>query len=205
MDILSGKIPGGTRLVETVLAKEKGVSRTPVREALQQLAKEELLYAIPRAGYIVQSLSESDIMDLFETRMAIEHVAGQKAINNITDAELTQLKNNLNISKAAIDKDSTIDMPNYDIEFHEIIYKATRSKYLYRICMMLSDYTLKFRQSIIIYPEVAQRALKDHNQIYQAFKKKSPEKLDKAINSHLKVVKKDILESLSKLRQESFL
>ena len=64
MDILTGKITGGTRLAESTLAKEKNVSRTPAREALQQLAKEELLHAIPRAGYVVQELSERDIMEI---------------------------------------------------------------------------------------------------------------------------------------------
>ncbi len=204
MEILTGKIVGGTRLAESTIAKEKGMSRTPAREALQMLVKEELLQAIPRAGYVVQELSERDIMDLFETRKSIELVAGQTALENITDAELLQLKNNLVATKAAIETESFENMVDLDIEFHDIIYKATRSKYLYRICMTLSDYTLKFRQSVIIIPAVAKRAERDHSMIYNAIKSRDSKKIEAAINSHLGVVKLDILEYLAKLRHESF-
>ncbi len=204
MDILTGKITGGTRLAESTLAKEKNVSRTPAREALQQLAKEELLHAIPRAGYVVQELSERDIMDLFETRLSIEIVAGKTALENISDAEIVQLKNNLVKTKATIESESLESMIDLDTEFHDIIYKATRSKYLYRICMTLSDYTLKFRQSVIILPEVAKRAEKDHIVIYNAFKSRDSNKIEAAIKSHLGVVITDILAYLAKLRHDSF-
>lgn len=205
MDILTGKIPGGTRLAESTLAEEKGVSRTPAREALRQLVKEDLVYAIPRAGYVVKELSEHDILDLFETRESIELVAGQTAMKNMSAENLKLLKNNLDKTKEAIDTGSTENMSDLDIEFHNIIYKTTQSKYLYRICMTLSDYTLKFRQSVIIVPEVAKRANKDHLAIYNAFKSKDPVKVEKTIRAHLKVVKKDILGYLEKIRNESFL
>lgn len=204
MDILTGKIPGGTRLAETAVAKEKGVSRTPAREALQQLVKEDLLYAIPRAGYVVQELSESDVLDLFDTRRSIELVAGRTAVDNITDQELVLLKNNLVKTRAAIDTGSMESMTGLDTEFHDIIYKASRSKYLYRICMGLSDYTLKFRQSVIIIPEVAQRAERDHTLIYEAFQARDPEKVEETLKSHLNVVKSDILGYLAQLRQATF-
>lgn len=205
MDILTGKIHSGTRLAESTLAEEKGVSRTPVREALRQLVAEDLLYAIPRAGYVVQELSEYDVMDLFETRESIELVAGQTALKNITDEELNLLENNLRKTKEVIDTGITKSMSDLDIEFHNIIYKATRSKYLYRICKTLSDYTLKFRRSVIIIPEVSKRAMRDHLEIYNALKSKDPIKVEEAIRSHLKVVKKDIIGYLAKLREESFL
>ncbi len=201
MDILTGKIAGGSRLAESTLAKEKGVSRIPVREALRQLVKEELLYTIPRAGYVVQELSEQDINDLFKTRESIESVAGEIAVKNITDAEFKLLENNLYKTKAAINTGTMENMIDLDIEFHTIIYKATRSKYLYRICMSLSDYT---RRSVIMVPKAAKNAKKDHSGIYNAFKSRDPIKVKEAIRFHLKVVKKDILEHMIKIRDESF-
>ena len=205
MDILVGKIPSGTRLVESAIAEELGVSRTPVREALRQLVQEDLLYAIPRAGYVVQELSEHDIQDLFETRTSIEQVAGRAAVKNISDEELTLLENTLHETKKAIDTGTTENMIDLDIEFHNIIYKATRSKYLYRICITLSDHTLKFRKAAIIVPEIAKRARKDHLAIYKALKSRDPIKVEETITSHLNVVKKDVLGYLAKLREEAFL
>ena len=58
MAILRGKIVSGTRLVESVLAVEMGVSRTPIREALHKLDLEELVYSMPRVGYIVNDMTE---------------------------------------------------------------------------------------------------------------------------------------------------
>ncbi len=205
MDILTGKIHSGTRLAELTIAEKIGVSRTPVREALRQLVKEDLLYAIPRAGYVVQELSELDIVDLFETRKSIELVAAQSALLHIGNEEIKMLENNLKKSEEIIEAGQTEKMIDLDTEFHHIIYKATRSKYLYRICMSLSDYTLKFRQSVIIVPEVAKRAKNDHYAIYMALKAKDSAKVEETISGHLKVVKKDILRYLEKLRTESFL
>lgn len=202
MDILTGKIPGGTRLAESSLAKEKGVSRTPVREALQQLVKEELLYAIPRAGYVVEKLSERDIIDLFETRRSIELVAGLTAIKTISDNEIDALELNLEKTRQAIQEETWKKMIRLDTDFHDIIYKAARNKYLYRICVNLSDYTLKFRQAVIIVPEVAQRAERDHFMIYEALKARDHGRLEHALKSHLDVVKKDILGYLDKLRHD---
>ncbi len=205
MDILTGKIPSGTRLVESTLAEELGVSRTPVREALRRLVQEDLLYAIPRAGYVVQELSEHDILDLFETRTSIELVAGRAAVKNISDEELTLLEENLRKTKEAIDAGTTESMIDLDIEFHNIIYRATRSKHLYRICLTLSDHTLKFRKAAIHVPEIAKRAWEGHLVIYKALQSRDPIRVEETITSHLKVVKKDVLGYLAKLREEAFL
>lgn len=203
--IITGKIAPGTRLVESTLAEEMGVSRTPIREALRQLSIEGLLYIIPRAGYVVEELTERDIQDLFETRAAIEQVAAKAAVMRITDKEMARLEENLRQSKQAIESGATEKMIDLDTEFHNIIYKAARSKYLYRICQNLSDHTLKFRIAAIHIPEIAKRASEDHSKIYKALKSKDPQKVEDATASHLKVVKKDVLLTLEKMREETFM
>ena len=89
--LITGEIPPGSRLVESTLAREMSVSRTPAREALHKLALEGLLYSIPRAGYIVAEMSDYDIQDLFKTRMAIEQLVARWAQENITPEELQTL------------------------------------------------------------------------------------------------------------------
>ncbi|MCK5163980.1 MAG: GntR family transcriptional regulator, partial [Desulfobacula sp.] len=71
-DILTGKIPGGTRITESSIANRLNVSRTPVREALQRLTQEKLIISLPRAGYIIEDMSNDDIQDLFSARFDIE-------------------------------------------------------------------------------------------------------------------------------------
>ena len=205
MDILSGRINPGARLVESALAKDMGVSRTPVREALHKLALEGLLYSIPRAGYIVEEMTERDIEDLFQTRMAIEQLAGRWAMVRVTEEELDSMKGNLQKTDDALKSGKTEKMIELDKEFHHILYKACRSKRLYQICKNLSDHTLKFRIACIHFPEIARRAREGHSKIYRALKSKQPDRIDESIEYHMNVTKEDILAFLRQVRDEAFM
>jgi DNA-binding GntR family transcriptional regulator len=203
--ILTGKIAGGTRLVESALAAEMQVSRTPIREALHKLALEGLLYSIPRAGYIVEEMSDYDIQDLFTTRMNIEQIAARLAMEKISEEELKQLALNIKKTDAVLESGLTEKMADLDMAFHGIIYKATRSKTLYQICQTLSDHTLKYRIALIHLPEIAQKTRDGHSKIYEAILSKEPSRVDEAIQSHLQLAKSDIKELLERKRHEDFI
>jgi DNA-binding GntR family transcriptional regulator len=203
-EIITGKIPGGTRLVESTLAAEMNVSRTPVREALHNLALEGLLYAIPRAGYIVEEMTDRDIRDLFEIRLDIEKIAARRALDRIHSSELESLVSNLIRMDQVLQSGLLQNLAELDQEFHDIIYKATRSKTLYRICQNLSDYTLKYRIALSMPPELAKRMRDHHGNIYQAFQTKDAERLETAVNDHLKEAQDNIISLMDQLRQQAF-
>jgi DNA-binding GntR family transcriptional regulator len=201
MAILMGKISPGTRLVESALAAEMGVSRTPVREALHKLNLEQLIYSIPRVGYIVNDISEYDIEDLFVTRTAIEQLAASWAIEKINSEELERLEKNLKKTDQILKKGSTRKIIDLDTEFHEIICKASRSKRVYQISQMLREHMLKFRMACLHLPEIAQKARNGHCEIFRAIKSKDPKRLDEAVLSHMRETKKDILDYIKRLRE----
>lgn len=203
--IITGQIQGGTRLVEKSLAAELQVSRTPVRETLHRLALEGLLYSIPRAGYIVEEMSDHDIQDLFTIRMTIEQIAAKLALEKITDDELQRLDQNLKKTDEVLKTTLTDKMTDLDIEFHGIIYKATRSKALYHICQTLSDHTLKYRIALIHIPEIARKTRDGHRQIFKAIRSGDCAEVDEAIRAHLMLAKEDITDLLERKRQEAFL
>lgn len=203
--IITGTISGGARLVESSIASEMQVSRTPVREALHKLTLEGLLYSIPRAGYIVEEMSDADIQDLFDTRMAIEQIAARWAVRKITPQELEQLDMNLKRMDEVLRSGLTKKMSGLDVEFHNIIYRASRSKNLYRICKNLSDYTLKYRMALIHLPEAAEQTKADHRMIYEALASRDADRIDDAVQGHLGHARKNIIELLERIRQESFL
>lgn len=202
--IITGAIGGGTRLVETALASEMKVSRTPVREALHKLALEGFLYSIPRAGYIVEETSEIDIKDLFTTRTAIEQIAVKWAIQKITPEELQRLEMNLQKTDEVLKSGATESMMDLDAEFHQIIYRAARSKTLYKISQTLSDHTLRFRLACIHVPELAQRAKQGHTKIFQAIQARDSTRAEEMVEDHLDTVTNDILNQLEKMRQDAF-
>lgn len=91
--LLTGQIPPGERLVMDQLASELGISRTPVRDALLRLERENLIEPGGKRGYIVRSVSPDDILHVYETREAIEGFAarrvaeiGKPAIDQISKA-----------------------------------------------------------------------------------------------------------------------
>jgi DNA-binding GntR family transcriptional regulator len=90
--ILGGEHLPGHVLFETHLAEELGMSRTPVREALQILAQEGFVEIIPNRGYLVPRLSMSDVRELFELRESLEGLATRCAAIRVTSAEIEDLE-----------------------------------------------------------------------------------------------------------------
>lgn len=203
--IITGKIVGGTRLVESTLAAEMKVSRTPIREAMNTLSLEGLLYSIPRAGYIVEEMSDYDIQDLFNTRLTIEQIAACQAMEKISQDELERLGMNIQNTAKVIESGLTEKMTDLDVEFHGIIYKATRSRAMFQICQTLSDHTLKYRMSLIHLPEMSQKTIDGHRKIYDAILSGVPSKVYEAIQFHLHLAKEDIMNLLETRRQEAMI
>jgi DNA-binding GntR family transcriptional regulator len=76
---------------------------------------------------------------------------------------------------------------------------------LYQICQTLSDHTLKYRIALIHLPEIAQKTRDGHSKIYEAILSKEPSRVDEAIQSHLRLAKRDIKELLERKRHEDFI
>lgn len=84
--LLTGKIPPGTRLVMDQLASELGISRTPVRDALLRLERENLVEPTGKRGYIVRSVAAGDVRYVYEAREAIEGFAARRVAEIGTSA-----------------------------------------------------------------------------------------------------------------------
>ncbi len=203
-EIITGRISGGSRLVESALAEEMKVSRTPVREALHRLAVEGFLYSIPRAGYIVEEMSDYDIVDLFTIRLEIELLAAKLAYEKITPVELERMELNLKMTDEKVESGHTEGLTELDVAFHNIIYKATRSKTMVHICQSLSDHSLKYRISLIHIPEFARKTRDGHYEIFRAFVARDFPRVEEAIKNHLQLAKEDILKIIERNRDEAF-
>ena len=89
--ILTGQITPGTRMMEVDLAKDMGVSRTPIREAIRKLEKEGLVIIEPRRGAYVSDISVKDMVDTLVVREDLEGLAGLLAAEPLTREELEEL------------------------------------------------------------------------------------------------------------------
>ena len=90
-EILDGRLPAGSRLVETELAERFGVSRGPIRDALAELSRSGLAVDLPRRGTFVPSLTEDDLSEVYVIRRAIEEAAVRLAIELASEAEIAEM------------------------------------------------------------------------------------------------------------------
>ena len=96
-------------------------------------------------------------------------------------------------------------MADLDMEFHQIIYRASRSKTLYNICQNLRDHTLKYRIAVIHLPEVAKQTRDDHLKIFDALSQRDHSKVEEAIKNHLMDAMNAIMLLLEQSREESYI
>ena len=204
LDILTGKIAGGTHLTESGIAHRLSVSRTPVREALQRLTQEKLIMPLPRAGYLVEDLSDEDIQDLFTTRFAIEVLAVKRAVRHISNEELEDMARNLAETKHCVRSGDLQRMTALDLEFHALVYKASRSRSLYRICSNLGDLTMKYRFGLNLVGDLWDEIIEHHTSIYQALLDKDEGKAVAALTGHGEQAKAQLLDIMKKLRSDDF-
>lgn len=204
-DILSGRIPGGTHITESSISKRLDVSRTPVREALQRLTQEKLIMALPRAGYIIQDMSNEDIQDIFSVRFDIESLVVKRAVRHITKEELKKLETNIEKAKNYIRSGELEKVTQQDLEFHSIIYRAARSKTFYRICKNLGELTMKYRHGLNLEKDLWDEAIENHTAIYQSLALRDEKKAAAAILTHGEQTKAQLLDIMKKVRSELFM
>ncbi len=203
LDIISGKLPGGTKVTAAALAKSLKIDRMLIEEALQRLSEEKLLIQVPDKEYIVEILSDNEIQDLFSTRMEIEQIVIQKAIEHITGEELNSLSDNLKQIKAAIKSGEHFKLTELDIAFHTIIYKAAKSESLFRVCKNLSDLTIKYRHGLNLAPNIWSELLEQHIKLYEAFVSKNKDKAAQAIEAYSQHTRSHLVDTMKKVRSNA--
>jgi len=145
--IVSGQEPQGARLDETVLADRYGVSRTPVREALQLLNATGLIRHEPRRGVFVRHPDAADLLEMFEVMAEYEAFAGRLAATRITPAALDALDAANERCAAAAQAGDTDRYYTENAVFHETIYGQTGNGFLERETGRLHDRLRPYRRA----------------------------------------------------------
>lgn len=185
-DILNGKYHTGESLIETKLSDEMGVSRTPIREALRQLELEGLAQSIPNKGVIVRGISEQDVEDICTIRMMIEGLAARWAAEKITEEELNELNEAVELEEFYTGKNGTEHLLKFDSKFHDIIFRASKSKPLMHMLSTFHDYIQRARNLSLGSPGRAQKVLEEHKAILQAIIEHDADKAERLTTEHVK-------------------
>ncbi|WP_213974330.1 GntR family transcriptional regulator [Tepidanaerobacter acetatoxydans] len=183
--ILDGTYKHGESLIEMKLAKELGVSRTPIREALRQLELEGLVSSIPNKGVIVEGVTLQDIDDIYTIRKTIEGLAARWAAEKISDAQLKKLKDILDLMEFYTKKGNTEKLSELDSKFHDIIFQASNSRPLESVLTNFHQFIQRARLISVKAEGRAIHSLKEHRDIYDALAAHDADTAEKAMTNHV--------------------
>ncbi len=184
-DIIEGRYANGDYLVETKLAEELDVSRTPIREALKQLELEDLVVSMPNRGVMVQGMSGQDIDDIFTVRYLLEGQAAYWAAQRIDEANLSRLTEIVELMEMYTRKNDVSNLARLDTEFHDVIFSASNSRILRHILTSLHRNTRQVRMNSLTTPERPSHSLSEHRAIFDAVEHHRAAEAKAAMEAHV--------------------
>jgi DNA-binding GntR family transcriptional regulator len=191
--IIKGSFEPGDKLLESRIAKQLGVSRTPVREALRQLAAAGFVKMIPNQAIIVNDISIKDLREVLQIRGVLEGLAAWLAAFLITKEKIKVLETcNENMEKL-IGQNNIIAFGKESNKFHSVILEICENNRLIQIRENLADQIYKYRNISLHIPGRLESALKEHKEITEALKQGNADKADVLSKTHIANVLKNIL------------
>lgn len=190
--IIKGVYAAGEVLLETKLADELGVSRTPVREAIWLLEVEGLVEISSKKGVIILGISPKDVADIFAMRQLLEGLAARWATSRLTDIDLKELQKICDLSEFYVQKRDTEELANLDDKFHQLIYSATGSKMLNLTLSRLHESVQPARLNSINIEDRYSHSVTEHLALLEAFRNKDADAAEKAMTHHISMAYENI-------------
>jgi len=200
--ILEGHYRPGARLVEDRLARDLGVSRTPVREALARVAIEGLVHAAPNRGAVVRSFTRADLLDSFELRAVLEGHAAFRAAQRITPDQLAALEAAASALEGSLEQafgsrqEEVHFLVAENQRFHATIVAASGNERLRAILPIIVDVPLQYRSFLWYSPEERATSNFFHRGILRALHDRDPDRARGLMEEHILRGRDVLLESL---------
>ncbi|CAB1084557.1 Transcriptional regulator, GntR family [Olavius algarvensis Delta 1 endosymbiont] len=195
--VLAGRFNPGERLTEEHLAKSMGVSRTPVREALQKLESEGLVKPMERRGFSVARDSREEMEDLFDIRAALEGYAIRLICAYIDDESIDELQDLIGRAEKALQRKKLDEVFKFNTRFHDTLHDIISHKS--RFHSLIADtrkYVLRYRKDSLHYLAGARRTIDGHKKIVLAISLKDPDLCERVMREHIEEAKEEALNKL---------
>jgi len=204
--ILGGMFAPGTVVSEAMLAGQLGISRTPVREAIRQLAIEGLVEQVPRYGTIVRSIDRRAIIELYEMREALESYAVCRAAECMSEPQLARLDALCTVLRQVgnraqklglteLDDDLLRRFLAADMAFHLLIIRATDNSRIMKVIKETRTISRIFRMRRQRHNlEIVERAHESHSRIVDALRKRDSESARLLMLEHIQTSKRQTVE-----------
>lgn len=183
--ILEGDLKPGEPLVASRLSQQLGISRTPVREAVQALEKEGWVERRRSGGVRVSGLSMDQIEELFAIRGALEGLACRYAAERMTPTLLRELRSVHAESVEAVNRGSTADTDSLGRAFHGVIHRASGFRLLESQLSQMRDHINRYRRLTIATPGRVADAVREHAEILEALERGDGSAAEAAMRKHI--------------------
>jgi DNA-binding GntR family transcriptional regulator len=184
--IIEGVLTPGTRLNESRLCEELGVSRTPLREAVKTLASEGLIEPRPGRGTVVRSFSAKDARDMLEVLTELEAMAGRLACEQASDAQIAEISSVHGQMVAFYRSGERLSYYKLNQAIHSMIVAATGNETLIEMHGMLQSRMKRLRFIGNSGAEKWKAALAEHEEMVDALKRRDGTALAEVLQRHLR-------------------
>ena len=184
------------RLDERNLSEKLGISRTPLREAINRLVFEGFLKVIPRKGIYVVRKTKAEVVEILLIRSVLEGLAARLATKHATEKDIIGMKR---IFSPFSSKDIEAHLLEYgkaNIEFHELVLKASQSKMLIEQANTLFDHMKWIRARAVGFADRQNKMHKEHLQILEAIEKRKPDLAERNMRQHIHELARYIEEKI---------
>ncbi|WP_300463946.1 GntR family transcriptional regulator [Desulfobacula sp.] len=196
--IIDQTIEPGARLVESKLADMLGISRTPLREALHKLEREDWIEKIPSGGFQVVTLTKNEIEQTFGIRSVLEAYAAKLAAENHQEKDLIPLEKKMMEYQNCLGEKDTANLQRINTEFHDLLYSLSKSPRLIKMINQLRAQISRFRQIILKQEGYAEQSNDDHIRMLEAIKNRDGKTVEHLVRQHIIKGKAAVLNKLEK-------
>lgn len=192
--ILSGRLPDDQPIVERMVSQEIGVSRTPIREALNRLEHEGLVRIIPRRGAFPVKLSLREYLDTLGVREVLEGLAARLAVDYVSNAKLRELEEIFSDFHNA-ENPKTVSHREYalaNVRFHREILDLSHNPKLKETIKNLYDHLSLVRWRTIEITGRRSKSIKEHKELLEAFRLRDPDMAEMSARAHIRSLREDI-------------
>ena len=194
--IVTGELRPNQRLIDSEIAKELGISRTPVREALKRLEVVGYVSTLPNGGIIVTEHSTREIQYLYDIREALETMAVKLACNRATEEQINKVEEYYNRGVSTVSNGDIDRYIGLHIAFEEELYAACGNEQLLSLIRMFRDQYYARRIARVFTSRDWRTQLKQHGRIMKALRKRSADRAAKALERHLRISLRVALQRL---------
>jgi DNA-binding GntR family transcriptional regulator len=175
----------GLRLNAEKIARELGVSRTPVWESIRRLGQEGIVQNIPNRGVFMAETPLERVVEMIEARGVLDKFAGRMASDRISDRIVKQLDQCLPDQLRAIETADISLYSSLDFRFHGLIYEASGNSYLKELFESITLQTLPARMQIL---SILPLLYLDHQEIIRGLADRDPDRVEEALAHHTEIV-----------------